>query len=293
VLDLLELTQVDPGVSGHEASAVGEWHDLVVDAVHDHQVQWSGVAEPDCGVGGVVPLRDLLGFTAEQSLDGIVTQAGARSGAQVTDRREPDDTVHRVSLAGEPQHEVPARGVPGVRRSGSRDPQASKEIRQRADRGVDVVQGGGPASGATDTAVLGDRHDVPLILEGVAERPDVPAVIGLLPETAVDEHDERMRAGTGWEVQVDDAVLVPGVAHHGVRQRGRAREQFPGIHAATVAARVASMTQTKWEYITAPVLVHATKQILDNFGQDGWELVQVVPGMNPENLVAYFKRPTA
>ena len=48
---------------------------------------------------------------------------------------------------------------------------------------------------------------------------------------------------------------------------------------------------TKWEYMTAPVLVHATKQILDNFGSDGWELVQVVPGMNPENLVAYFKRP--
>jgi len=27
----------------------------------------------------------------------------------------------------------------------------------------------------------------------------------------------------------------------------------------------------KWEYMTAPVLVHATKQILDNFGADGWE----------------------
>ena len=48
---------------------------------------------------------------------------------------------------------------------------------------------------------------------------------------------------------------------------------------------------TKFEYMTAPVLVHATKQILDNFGQDGWELVQVVPGMNRVNLVAYFKRP--
>ncbi len=31
--------------------------------------------------------------------------------------------------------------------------------------------------------------------------------------------------------------------------------------------------------------------ILDNFGQDGWELVQIVPGPTPENLVAYFKRP--
>lgn len=47
----------------------------------------------------------------------------------------------------------------------------------------------------------------------------------------------------------------------------------------------------KWEYQTAPLLVHATKQILDNFGSDGWELVQVVPGPNPESVVGYFKRP--
>ena len=62
---------------------------------------------------------------------------------------------------------------------------------------------------------------------------------------------------------------------------------WAGIRADTVGS------MTKWEYLTAPVLVHATKQILDNFGQDGWELVQIVPGMNPENLVAYFKRPVA
>ena len=31
-------------------------------------------------------------------------------------------------------------------------------------------------------------------------------------------------------------------------------------------------------------------QILDNWGSEGWELVQIVPGANPENLVAYFKR---
>jgi hypothetical protein len=47
----------------------------------------------------------------------------------------------------------------------------------------------------------------------------------------------------------------------------------------------------KWEYATVPLLVHATKQILDNWGQDGWELVQVVPGPGGgEQLVAYFKR---
>ena len=48
---------------------------------------------------------------------------------------------------------------------------------------------------------------------------------------------------------------------------------------------------TKWEYATVPLLIHATKQILDNWGADGWELVQIVPGPNAENLVAYLKRP--
>jgi len=39
-----------------------------------------------------------------------------------------------------------------------------------------------------------------------------------------------------------------------------------------------------------PLLVHATKQILDNWGDDGWELVAVVPGPS-EQVVAYMKRP--
>lgn len=47
----------------------------------------------------------------------------------------------------------------------------------------------------------------------------------------------------------------------------------------------------KWEYATVPLLVHATKQILDTWGEDGWELVTVIPGPNPENMVAYLKRP--
>ncbi|WP_103062040.1 DUF4177 domain-containing protein [Actinomyces qiguomingii] len=51
---------------------------------------------------------------------------------------------------------------------------------------------------------------------------------------------------------------------------------------------------TRWEYATIPLLVHATKQILDQWGADGWELVQVVPGPSgSENLVAYLKRPVA
>ena len=71
----------------------------------------------------------------------------------------------------------------------------------------------------------------------------------------------------------------------------------PGVGLVTGAARPAvrgyAGPMTTWEYATVPLMIHATKQILDNWGEDGWELVQVVPGMNPENLVAYFKRPKA
>lgn len=51
------------------------------------------------------------------------------------------------------------------------------------------------------------------------------------------------------------------------------------------------MTQpTAWEYATVPLLTHATKQILDQWGADGWELVAVLPGP-PVSSVAYLKRP--
>jgi hypothetical protein len=47
---------------------------------------------------------------------------------------------------------------------------------------------------------------------------------------------------------------------------------------------------TTWEYLTTPLLIHNTAAILNSWGKQGWELVQVVPG--PEGgLVAYLKRP--
>ena len=47
---------------------------------------------------------------------------------------------------------------------------------------------------------------------------------------------------------------------------------------------------TTWEYLTTPLLIHNTAQILNNWGKQGWELVQVVT--NAEGgLVAYLKRP--
>ncbi len=48
----------------------------------------------------------------------------------------------------------------------------------------------------------------------------------------------------------------------------------------------------RWEYLTTPLIIHNTTAILNNWGEQGWELVQVVQG--PEGgLVAYLKRELA
>ncbi|HEY0117743.1 MAG TPA: hypothetical protein VGC04_03075 [Cellulomonas sp.] len=49
------------------------------------------------------------------------------------------------------------------------------------------------------------------------------------------------------------------------------------------------MATTRWEYVTIPLVIHATKAILDQWGADGWELVTVIPGPDG-GLVAYLKR---
>lgn len=46
----------------------------------------------------------------------------------------------------------------------------------------------------------------------------------------------------------------------------------------------------KWEYFTAPIMIHATQQILNNFGEDGWELVHIAKN-DQGGMVAFLKRP--
>jgi hypothetical protein len=49
-----------------------------------------------------------------------------------------------------------------------------------------------------------------------------------------------------------------------------------------------------WEYFVAPLLPHNPADILNTFGEDGWELVAVLQQPTPQgavSLVAYLKRP--
>ena len=49
-----------------------------------------------------------------------------------------------------------------------------------------------------------------------------------------------------------------------------------------------------WEYFVAPLLEHNPGEILNSFGEDGWELVSVVQQATPmggTSLIAYLKRP--
>ena len=51
---------------------------------------------------------------------------------------------------------------------------------------------------------------------------------------------------------------------------------------------------TAWEYFVAPLLEHNPGEILNTFGDDGWELVSVVAQPTPSgalSTVAYMKRP--
>lgn len=45
----------------------------------------------------------------------------------------------------------------------------------------------------------------------------------------------------------------------------------------------------EWEYFVTPVVLHSEAQILNNWGAQGWELVQIVTGPAGGN-VAYMKR---
>lgn len=46
---------------------------------------------------------------------------------------------------------------------------------------------------------------------------------------------------------------------------------------------------TKWEYVSVPLIVHSIKEILDLWGEKGFELVTVLdPGTG---LTAFMKKP--
>jgi hypothetical protein len=49
----------------------------------------------------------------------------------------------------------------------------------------------------------------------------------------------------------------------------------------------------KWEYFVAPLLEHNPGEILNSFGEDGWELVTILQQQTPAggvSMVAYMKR---
>ena len=47
----------------------------------------------------------------------------------------------------------------------------------------------------------------------------------------------------------------------------------------------------KWEYASVPIIPHAAQEILNQWGEDGWELVTVFSPPDVGGVVAYFKRP--
>lgn len=50
---------------------------------------------------------------------------------------------------------------------------------------------------------------------------------------------------------------------------------------------------TRWEYASVVIVPHVAQEILNNWGEDGWELVTVFTPPDVGGVVAYFKRPKA
>jgi len=46
----------------------------------------------------------------------------------------------------------------------------------------------------------------------------------------------------------------------------------------------------KWEYASVPLISHALQEILNQWGEEGWELVQIMESQQL-GMVAFFKRP--
>jgi hypothetical protein len=64
------------------------------------------------------------------------------------------------------------------------------------------------------------------------------------------------------------------------------------IHAVARATqfREGETLMQKWEYATVPLISHALQEILNQWGEDGWELVQVLESQ-ATGTTGFFKRP--
>jgi hypothetical protein len=268
-----------PLVRGRERDLLGRLAPDLLAAL-DQRVD---VRPPDATEGAERPRGD----HDRRDRDDVRGHAGSRELAVVPD--DPSARGHERPAQPDAERDQAGngRGVPGDRVDGDRERDLAPERRvdqQRldgAEAGDDREDRHGVSTTPVERRQLSDGHDE-TGPAGIGERRRE----GRQQQRARERHVEPHLALRAEPPRL--AVLGRGAHAATLVARGPGRVR-PRVDAASSPSRVPSMT--KWEYLTAPILTHAAKQILDNFGADGWELVQVAPGMNPENLVGYFKRP--
>jgi hypothetical protein len=139
---------------------------------------------------------------------------------------------------GREQGELPARGMPHDDEAFEVERVSAGQLAHVLDRCRGVLEDGGPATpGVAKPAVLDIPGGDPVGGEVSTEVAGMDQVVDRLPVTAVDHHDERVRAAAGRQPQIAELQRLRPVDEPHVRGRRRGLGQDvgadPGRHGVT------------------------------------------------------------
>ncbi len=222
------------GVSCRVAKALLDRHQGVRHPVQKADVGARG--RQHAGICEIVAIGVTLGRPPEQVVHGVLTVTQRlRHGGEVGDGGQPDDGIDdRSGLGGRrPQPEVATGAV-----THDDAPRGSRVVLDDlAQPQADVVEGRRPPAAASDPSVLEQHDGRPERRQLTGQTSTVDSVVALLPEAAVQHHDQRRLWFTGKDL--GDLVGVIAVRDHDRRRRGRTRQDRPVFreHGATLSVR--------------------------------------------------------
>ena len=112
-------------------------------------------------------------------------------------------------------------------------------------------------------------------------------------ERARDDEGFAVLEGRGIEEAMSPLLRRRGPANVPGEHPAGSLDDDPSLHRVSLGNQTTERTERndmqKWEYATVPLISHALQEILNQWGEEGWELVQVVESQ-ATGTTAFFKR---